>query len=324
MRVNAVFYLTLLLNAIFFVLNLVVALVGGSRAVLSQAVYAGTDMVATLMVVWGQMAGALPPSARHPFGRGKERFFWTFVAGLIAFTLAGALVFTEGLQAVGHPGAIGDLGLSLGTVVGTLVAALASLGIVLAEMRRDHLSVSALLESTQQGVKTLFLQDVVSIAGAVVAVTGLALVARTGHAVFDGLAATVVGALLLVTGFAIAAETRELLVGRSISAGEARALLALVERYPYVRSVRGMQSMLLGPDDALVALRVNFIDEMTTDDMELHIDQLRRFVRGEFPHIQHLVIEPVGEEPVRRTRRPTLPFPRRQARASDEPSRTLR
>ncbi|MDE1820615.1 MAG: cation diffusion facilitator family transporter [Euryarchaeota archaeon] len=298
-RTSNVVIATLLLDGLFFGVNFVVFALGGSRAVLSQAVATVTDLIGSVMILWGQWAGELPSSPKHPFGRGKEAFFWAYSAGLITFSLAGGLVLFEGLDQALHPRAVTNLKLGLWTVGGTLLSSLGSMVVVLAELRRDRRSISELLASSHQGVKTIFLQDVVSVVGALVALVGISVVELSHLAFVDGVSASIVGTLLLGTGFALAAEGREFLVGRALEPEEGHAVLALVERYPFVRQVLGMQSMLVGPEDSLVVLRVNFMDEMDTDDVEMHIDQLRRFVTGEFPRVRHLIIEPVraaGEE----------------------------
>jgi len=110
--------------------------------------------------------------------------------------------------------------------------------------------------------------------------------------VIDGVAASAVGAILVATGFVVAAETREFLVGKAISRSSARLVIGVVERDPRVRKVRGFQSMLLGPDDALVALKVNFQDGLTTDQIESAIDQVSLELRMAFPALRHLIIEP--------------------------------
>jgi cation diffusion facilitator family transporter len=293
MRTGLVVAATLALDGLFFAVNLYVFHLGGSRAVLSQAVETSTDLAGSVMILWGQRASRLPASSKHPFGRGKERFFWAYSAGLVTFSLAGALVFVEGLLQMLSPHLVGDVSDGLLTVGGTFIASFGSFAVVVFEVRRDQQSLSELIGSSHMGVKTIFLQDIVSIAGATVALTGLVLVHETGVAFFDGLAAAIVGALLLLTGFVLGGEAREFLVGRAITDAESHAVLALVERYPYVRHVLQVQSMVLGPEDHLIVLRVNFLDEMDVDDVEMHVDQLRRFVIGEFPKVKHLIIEPV-------------------------------
>jgi divalent metal cation (Fe/Co/Zn/Cd) transporter len=90
----------------------------------------------------------------------------------------------------------------------------------------------------------------------------------------------------------LAAESRDLLVGKSLSRPEAGKILALVERHPKVRRVRAVQSMMLGPEDALLALKINFADGLTTDQLEVIIDEVSAEVRRISPVVRHLVIEP--------------------------------
>ncbi len=312
---------TLLLDGIFFVLNLSVAISGGSRAVLSQAVYTVTDLIGAVMILLGHRASERPATPQHPFGRGKERFFWAFTAGLVTFSLAGALVLVEGGLQILAPRPITDLVPGLLTVAGTLASSLGSLLVVIFELRRDGETVESLLASDFQGMKTIFLQDVVSVAGAGVALVGLGLVRISGQAFYDGLSAAVVGFLLLLTGFTLAAESRALLVGRAMSEREGREILDLVSEYPFVRRVVGMQSMMLGPEEALVTLQVNFLDELSTDDIEIHIDQLQRFVKGSHGQVRHLIIQPVSlpAEPTRGTS-PPLPPSRHRSRERSERS----
>ncbi|MDE1820626.1 MAG: cation diffusion facilitator family transporter [Euryarchaeota archaeon] len=298
MRTQLVLVASFALNVAFLAVNFVVFEAGGSHAVLSQAVNAATDLVAGLMILWGQRAAQFPASPTHPFGRGKERFFWAYSAGLVAFCLAGAFVMVFALQEILSPHPVGALREGLLTVAVTFAGNLASIFVVLLELRRDGGTVRALLTSMHLGVKTVFLQDAVSVLGGAVALLGLFLVQVTGLFALDGVAAFIVGASLLFMGLALARDGRELLVGRSRGAEETRALLALVEKYPPVRQVVGVQSMLLGPDDELVGLRVNFADDLSTNEVEMHIDRLGELIREHFPRIHYLLIEPesrVGE-----------------------------
>jgi divalent metal cation (Fe/Co/Zn/Cd) transporter len=148
------------------------------------------------------------------------------------------------------------------------------------------------LESSHQGLKTIFFQDLVSVLGSAVAFAGLLFVFRYHDWSIDGYTASAVGLLMIATGFVLAAESRDLLVGKAISPAQARQILQLVERDPRVRKVRSLQSMMLGPEDVLLALRVNFQDGLDTDQIESTIDQLSLSMRGSFPGLRHLVIEP--------------------------------
>jgi len=292
MRSELVIWVTIFLNAALFVANIFVADLSGSHAVLSQAVYSLTDLIGSVLLIWGSFASQRPADYDHPFGHGKERFFWSFTSTLVTFTVAGLLVLSAGIGQILDPQPVEYIGEALFVVGLTLALSAIGIWVTIRELRRSRETIQTLIESSHQGLKTIFYQDVVSIFGSIVAFGGILVVYRTGDFAVDGVAASVVGVLLIVTGLVLAAESRELLVGKSISPEDARAVLAVIERNPHVRRVRTFQSMMLGPDDVLIALRVNLQDGLNTDQVETTIDAISLAVKAAFPVVRHLVIEP--------------------------------
>ncbi|HTW56210.1 MAG TPA: cation diffusion facilitator family transporter [Thermoplasmata archaeon] len=292
MRPQVILVATLLLNLGLFVVNLWVALLSGSRTVLAQAIYTVTDLSGSVLLLFGLYLSRRPPDYQHPFGFGKERFFWAFVSIVVTFTSAGIVALVTGIEQVADPHAISHIGLSLLVVAGTLGVSSAGIYVTLRELRIARESLLALLESAHEGLKSIFYQDLVSIVGTLVALGGLVVVYRTNDWRIDGVTAAVEGFLLIATGFVLTAESRSYLVGRALAPEVAREMIALVERDPRVRRVRSAQSMQLGPDDALLALRVNFQDGLTTDQLEVAIDQVGTALRGSFPVLRHVIIEP--------------------------------
>jgi len=292
MRPQVVLTTTLLLNAVLFVANLWVATISGSRTILAEGILTATDLVGSALLLWGLWLSRRPPDPHHPFGFGKERYFWAFVSIVTTFTIAGIVALVTGLDQWIHPHSIGDLFEGFLVVVATLAASAAGMSVTLRELRLSRETLQGLLESSHQGLKSVFYQDVVAIVGAVAALGGLLAIYETHQAAIDGAVAAFEGFLLVATGFVLAAESREYLIGRALAPPMAQAVLGLVERDPRVAKVRSIQSMQLGPDDALVALRINFQDGLTTDQLEAAIDQVGHDVRTAYPVIRHLVIEP--------------------------------
>lgn len=292
MRPQVVIVATLLLNVGMFAINLIVAIPSGSRAVLSQAIYSVADVVASGLVLWGFYASQRTPTHEHPFGFGKERFFWAFMASFVTFTVAGLVVLFTGIERVLSPQPVQYVFEATLAVGIALLASVGGIIVAVVELRRSGESIRSLLDSPHLGVKTIFLQDVVSVVASGVAFAGIALVAFYNVEVADGLSACVVGGLLLAGGLALSVQSREFLIGKSVPPEMARQILTFVERDPRIRAVRTMQSMMLGPDDVLLTLRVNFIDGLTTDHIEREIDMLAAGLRAEFPRLRHIIIEP--------------------------------
>jgi cation diffusion facilitator family transporter len=292
MRPQVVIATTLFLNLSLFVVNLYVALLSGSRTVLSQAIYTATDLAGSGFLLWGLYLSRRPPDYEHPFGFGKERFFWAFVSIVVTFTTAGIIALVTGLDQLVAPQRIEFIGLSILVVIATLLVSVVGIWVTLRELRIARETLAALLESANQGLKSIFYQDLVAIAGAAVAVGGLLLVYRTHDYAIDGATAALEGVLLVATGFVLTAESREYLIGRALAPPVAREMLSVVERNPRVAKVRSLQSMQLGPDDALLALKINFQDGLTTDQIEATVDEVTQALRSAYPVLRHIVIEP--------------------------------
>lgn len=292
MRSQVVIVATLLLNAVLFGLNLDVAVISGSRAVLAQAIYSVTDLVGAALLLVGLYASQLPADYRHPFGRGKERFYWALISIVVTFTIAGILALTTGVDQVASPVAISHIGEALLVLGATLTVSAISIAVTLREVRRSQQTLQSFLESRRIGLKSVFYQDVVSIIGCLVAFFALIVVYRTGAYVADGSAAIIEGVLLVITGLVLTLESRGLLIGQALDPEEARTILSVVERDPRVSKVRALQSMVLGPDDALLALRINFHDGLTTDQIEATIDEVTLALQQSHPVLRHVIIEP--------------------------------
>ncbi|MCI4342984.1 MAG: cation diffusion facilitator family transporter [Thermoplasmata archaeon] len=292
MRPQVIIIATLLLNASLFAVNLTVALLSGSRAVLSQAIYTITDLVGSAFLLWGLYLSRRPADYDRPFGHGRERFFWAFVSIVVTFTVAGLLALTIGFEQLSSPVKVTHIGYGLIVVGGTVLASLAGIYITLRELRHSRETLGSLLASANQGLKSIFYQDLVAIVGSVAAFVGLLVVYKTGNNAVDGFTAVVEGLILFAAGVVLSAESREYLVGRALQPADTRAILSIVERDPRVAKVRGLYSMLLGPDDALLALRINFQDGLTTDQIEQTIDRVTAAIRQVRPTVHHVVIEP--------------------------------
>ncbi len=292
MRPWVVLYAALFLNAGLFVVNLMVAWISGSRTVLSQAIYTLTDLVGSGLLLWGLHVSRRPPTVWHPFGFGKERFFWAFVSTIVTFTIAGVIAILEGIEQWLAPAPITHLPEGIATVGATLAVSLLGVWITLRELRISRETVRSLLASAHQGLKSIFFQDLVTILGAAVAFAGLVVLYRTSNNALDGAIAAFEGILLVATGFVLTAESREYLVGRALPPTIAERMLAVVEQDPNVARIRSFESMLLGPEDALLALRINFRDGLTTDQIEAAIDRVGLALRAAYPVLRHVIIEP--------------------------------
>lgn len=292
MRTRIVIIATVVLDAGLLGANASIAAWSGSRAVLGQAIFAAADLVASALLLWGLHVSIRPADSIHPFGRGREMFFWAFVATLITFLAAGFGALVPGVVQAVRPAPIDHIGASLAVLGATLVASVGGIWVTLRELERSRTTVRALVESPHQGLKTLFYQDIVMASGCSVALGGLLVVGVTQSFWVDGVVASFEGALLVAAGLVLLVETRDFLVGRALPADVSRSLLRLVEQDMGIGRVRSIESSVLGPEEALVAVRIHFLEGMSAGEVQSRIASLKERLWDAYPSMRHVLIEP--------------------------------
>lgn len=309
MRARVIIVATVILDAGLFGANAAIATWSGSRSVLAQAIFAITDLIASALLLWGLRISQRPADSRHPFGQGREIFVWAFLATLVTFLVAGIAAFVPGVVQVLRPAPIDHVGAVLVVLVATLVASVGGIWVTLREIRLARSTVRTLIDSAEQGLKTVFYQDIVMAAGCAVALVGLIIVGLTQWFWVDGVTASFEGALLVATGLALTVETRDYLVGRAMPSELRKVVLDLLERDRRVRRVVSVESTMLGPEETLLALRIEFSEQMPVGEIEAGISDLKEKLAGTCPSLRHIFIEPVASSAPLDVKLASLPAP---------------
>jgi len=151
-------------------------------------------------------------------------------------------------------------------------------------------------------VVTVLFEDSAAMFGLVVALIGLSLSWATGNMLFDGFASVTVGLALGAVAFFLARQTKDLLLGASVTFQQSLAVRRLVEAHPRVERLLVQRTMHLGPDEVLAALKILFISDLSADELAATIDELEGQLRAELPHLKRIWVEPGRRHPV-----PSLP-----------------
>ena len=178
-----------------------------------------------------------------------------------------------------------------------LVAESIALGRAVRQMRRQARDankpvVQYVRESCDPTVKVVLAEDSASVAGVIVALTGLTLVRVTHDAVWDGIASIGIGLILAFVAYAIGRDAKRMLIGESATADDRRAIERALSGHPSVLSVSELLTMQIGPEDILVAARLELVDELSTPSIERVMDELQRDVRQAVPAVQQVFIDP--------------------------------
>ncbi len=299
-------YVALAANAGIGVAKLAGGLISGSSAMLAEAAHSAADTTNQVLLLASLNLAARPADEAHPFGYGKERFFWSFLAAVSIFVSGALFSVYEGLHRIlGRASEEGGAGiafavLAIGFVLegSSLIRAARQTGSQAQERRRSftrHLRVTR-----DPTVKTVVFEDSAAVIGLLLAAAGLGLTQLTGSAVWDGAASIAIGVLLAAVAFALGRDTKGLLIGEGALPEERKAIERVFEEHPKVESLEELLTMALGPASLLVAARLDFVPELDSDEVEEVADELERHLRGAVPEVTEVFLDPTRARTVRR------------------------
>jgi cation diffusion facilitator family transporter len=275
--------------------KLVAALLTGSSAMLAEFYHSVADTVNQVFLLLGLRLGRRPADEAHPFGYGRERYFWAFVVAVSIFAVGAVLSVKEGIHKLAHPGAIEAPGLSYAALA---VAALFE-GYALRVAWREFghwraTNPGPLLQAIRQtkapSILVVLFEDSAALLGILVAAAGITLTLVTGSSLWDALASVVIGVLLAVVAVFLGLRTRGLLLGEAATEADRRRIRDAVESVPGVASLIDLLTLHLGPEDLLVNLNVNFEDGLDTDDLERVVDEVEGRIRAAVPVARRIFI----------------------------------
>lgn len=266
----------------------------GSSAMLSEAIHSMVDTGNQGLLLYGMKRAARPPSDEHPFGYGKEVYFWSFVVAILIFGLGAGISFYEGLHALQSPSVIANpminyvvLGLA---IVFEGAASYVAFRAFLKE-KGDRPFFEAVRRGKDPTLFTVLFEDLAACAGLVLALIGVYLSSAHGLHWADGAAAVSIGCVLAATAAFLAYECKGLLIGESASKRVLASLQQIIDDEPAVEGVADMLTMHLSPSDVLLNIDIDFADNLNTGAIERAVERLEAAIRERHPEITRIFIE---------------------------------
>jgi cation diffusion facilitator family transporter len=285
-------------NAAIAVVKALAGAISGSAAMLAEAAHSIADTANQVFLLVSIERGQKKPDDEHPFGHGKERFFWSFLAAVLIF-LAGAVFSAgQGILELVHPSGEASYGLVYGTLVFAFVAEGISLLRAARQTRSDARKAGKgwrrfIRETTEPASKTVVAEDTVAVVGVLVAAVGIGLHQLTGAVAWDAGAAIAVGAILVYVAYRLARDYQELLIGAGARPDDLRRLRKTLETHPGVDEVVDLRTMYVGPESLLVAARVDLADDGQDAEAIEHLaNELDERLREEVPAVSEVYLDP--------------------------------
>jgi cation diffusion facilitator family transporter len=282
-------------NLTIAVAKFVAALFTGSSAMLSEGIHSVADTGNQLLLLLGVRRARVPPDALHPFGHGKEIYFWSLIVAIILFGVGGGMSLYEGIVHLQHPTPIRNplwnyAVLGVGVVVEG-AAWLIALREILKVQAEGQSLWQAVRHSKDPAVFTVLGEDSAALVGLVVAFLGVFLAHQLDMPALDGAASIVIGIILIVVASFLAYESRDLIVGESARPALVEGVRDVLESEKAVETVERLLTMHLGPRDVLVATEVRFDPKLSVPDVEAAMERVEQRIQEEYPVVGQIFIE---------------------------------
>ena len=287
-------------NGVIAILKFVAAVITGSSGMMAEALHSVADTTNQVFLLLGLRFFKRPASTKHPFGYGKERFFWSFIAAIFIFGVGSTYAIYEGIDKLRHPHA--PTNLVWAYVVLAISFVLEALSISLAiyqEVREAHHEgqsfMEYLRESKDPTAKTVLFEDSAALLGIVIAAAGLVLTQyQVGGAVgayWDGVASIVIGIVLFIVAFVLARTSRALLLGEAAGPKSVKAIIDAIEGHPNVERVVELLTMHLAPKEILINAHVKLKEHLVTGDIEQTIEEIEGRIKVAEPKVEKIFLE---------------------------------
>jgi cation diffusion facilitator family transporter len=271
------------------------AAITGSSAMLTEGVHSVVDCTNQLLLMWGRHASKRPADKLHPFGYGRELYFWSFVVAVLVFSLGAGVSVYEGILHIMNP----EEAVSPIVAYAVLVIAFVLEGWSTVEAYRDfgkskgQLSfLEAIRRSKDPPNFIVLLENGAAMAGIIAAAIGLALSQLTGDPFYDGAASVVIGTILALTAALLAYESKALLIGEAADPELVQALHDMVCAKKGVTAVGQVLTVHSSPDQITAMLSVDFDDDITARDVENLVWGIEEEAAERFPMVKRLFIRP--------------------------------
>ncbi len=266
----------------------------GSAGLLAEAIHSVADTGNQGLLMIGSRRARRQPTREHPFGYGRERYFWAFVVALVLFSLGGLFALVEGIEKLIHPHEPENLGVAILILLVAVALETFSLRTAVRESRplKGKSSWWGFIRRTKQPeLPVVLLEDTGAEIGLFFALAGILLAHFTGNARWDAVGSLAIGVLLVVIAIVLAVEMKGLLIGEAAAPDVERRIQDAMQASPEVRGLIHLRTEHLGPDDVLVAAKLDFDPLLTVGELAAVVDAAEARVRAVEPQARLIFIE---------------------------------
>lgn len=276
--------------------KLVGAIITGSAGLLAETFHSLADTGNQALLLVGGRRANRKPSKEHPFGYGSERYFWSFVVALVLFSLGGLFALYEGVQKLRHPHEASHLRLAIIILIFAIVLETFSLRTAVREANKskshDVSWWSFIKNSKEPELPVVLLEDIGAEIGLFLALFGVIVASITDNSRWDSVGSLAIGVLLIGIAFVLAVNMKSLLIGEAAAAEVLDLVTAALVDHPLVNKIIHMKTLHLGPEEILLAVKIEFNRDLSVTQLALAINDAELRARNAVKQRLVIYIEP--------------------------------
>jgi len=289
-----VIYAAMVGNGLIAVAKFVGASITGSSAMLSEGIHSLVDTGNQSLLLYGIARSKRPADEKHPFGYASEIYFWAFIVAILIFSVGAGISIYHGIEKVLHPHPVQDPMINYIILVMAMVFEGAAWWIAFKEFSTTQGKkglFQAVQESKDPTIFTVLFEDTAAMLGLVVAFIGIWVSVTYDLPVVDGIASILIGIILAGTALLLALETKGLLIGEAAAPEIVEDIRLLVAAQPAIIALNEIRTLHRGPNDVLLALSVDYNDNITAGSVERTNTELELAIKEKYPVVKRLFIE---------------------------------
>jgi cation diffusion facilitator family transporter len=298
-KANIVLLGALFANLGIAIAKFIAAASTGSSAMLTEGIHSLVDSGNQVLLLYGQSRAKRPPDDAHPFGYGRELYFWAFVVAILIFAVGAGVSIYEGWAHIRHPEPLRDPTINYIVLGVAVLLEGGSWAIAVKDFNSKRNGAGwwrAVHRSKDPAGFIVLFEDSAALVGLLVAACGVWASHAFGDPRIDGAASIVIGAILALVAGLLAREAKGLLIGEAADPRLVAGVWSLVDGRPGIVTVNHVRTIHTSPEAIFVAISADFEDGMTVGDAEILIERVEQELRGAFPQLSSIYIRPERAE----------------------------
>ncbi|MBV8326682.1 cation diffusion facilitator family transporter [Chryseobacterium sp.] len=288
-------YSALAANLVIALTKFIAGAFTNSSSMISEGIHSTVDTANQLLLLYGIKRSRKPADESHPFGYGKELYFWSFVVSILIFGLGGALSIYQGILHIIKPEVMKDPFWNYIVLILSLIFEGTSLFIAVKEFNKTRNGLrwwDAIIKSKDPGSFLVVFEDGAAVAGLLVVMILMGISHWLQIPELDGLASVIVGLILVFVSLILARESRSLLMGEGIAPETREKIAKLAEKDTAVVRTKSILSTYQSPEEVVLMLIIDFEDHLDTEEITETIHRIRDHIKNEFPFVRFVIIQP--------------------------------